>query len=389
MSVVVALLLAATAWFGHAFLMTVALNVWYSLPLRRRLHKMMRALVALSVFGFPFALAWLYRGELLAAWDEPARLTDRPALLAYLVVCWSTSLVYLPIISLVRARRPMPPQVIECHGRIDDVAKRLGHPPVGAGKLGWLARLPGNECLRVELREVQLRLPRLPAAWDGLTILHLTDLHLCGTPDRAYYREVIDLCLATGRPDLIAITGDVVDSFYHHKWIVPLVGRLKYNVAAYAILGNHDSYHDPVLVRRRLRRVGVRVIGNGWEQIDVRGEPLVVVGNESPWFRPRPDLTNCPDGPFRLCLSHTPDNFAWAQRNHVDLMLAGHVHGGQVRLPFLGSLFVPSRFSRRYDCGAFARGPTFMYVGRGLAGREPLRFNCPPEVTRIVLRPGS
>jgi uncharacterized protein len=111
-----------------------------------------------------------------------------------------------------------------------------------------------------------------------------------------------------------------------------------------------------------------------------------VIGNESPWFRPAADLSKCPAGPFRLCLSHTPDNVGWARRNNIDLMLAGHVHGGQVRLPGIGSLFVPSRHSRRYDCGAFASGPTFMYVSRGLAGREPLRYNCRPEVTRIVLK---
>jgi predicted MPP superfamily phosphohydrolase len=116
---------------------------------------------------------------------------------------------------------------------------------------------------------------------------------------------------------------------------------------------------------------------------------MVVIGNESPWFRPAPDLSRCPVGPFRFCLSHTPDNYFWARQNRVDLMLCGHVHGGQVRLPFVGSLFVPSRFSRRYDRGAFAAGPTFMYVGRGLAGREPLRFNCKPEVTRVILATGK
>jgi predicted MPP superfamily phosphohydrolase len=67
-------------------------------------------------------------------------------------------------------------------------------------------------------------------------------------------------------------------------------------------------------------------------------------------------------------------------------MLAGHVHGGQIRLPFVGPLFVPSRYSRRFDSGTFYRAPTLMHVTRGLAGREPLRFSCPPEVVRIILR---
>jgi predicted MPP superfamily phosphohydrolase len=389
MGVAVAFIMAAVAWFGHAFLLTVWLNVWFATGLPRPLLKRMRAAVALAVFLFPLALAWTYGRELFAAWTEPAALTDKPLVLGYLSLCWLTALVYLPIISVIRALRKTPTQMVDCQGHVEDVAKRLGELPVGNGKYGRLARLPGNQCFQVEFREVTLRLPRLPEALDGLTILHLTDLHFCGSPAREFYQQVFDSCMAAGPPDVLAITGDVVDSAHHHKWIVALFGRLKWRSAAFAILGNHDLYHDPVLVRRRLRRIGVRVLGNGWEQIEVRDTPLIVIGNETPWFRPAADLSGCPVEPFRLCLSHTPDNFAWAQRNRIDLMLAGHVHGGQVRLPLIGPLFVPSRFSRRYDCGAFAAGPTFMYVGRGLAGGEPLRYNCRPEVTRIVLRPSG
>ena len=70
----------------------------------------------------------------------------------------------------------------------------------------------------------------------------------------------------------------------------------------------------------------------------------------------------------------------------MDLVLAGHVHGGQIRLPLVGSIFVPSKYSRRYDSGTFHEGPTVMHVNRGLAGEVPLRYNCRPEVTPVVLR---
>jgi predicted MPP superfamily phosphohydrolase len=118
----------------------------------------------------------------------------------------------------------------------------------------------------------------------------------------------------------------------------------------------------------------------------VRGQPLVVVGHEGPWFRPGPDLSACPPGVFRLCLSHTPDNINWARQNDIALMLAGHNHGGQVRFPVLGSVFVPSAYSRRYDCGVFHEPPTLLHVSRGLGGQQPLRYNCRPEVTLVVLR---
>src|SRR5262249_15011755 len=158
--------------------------------------------------------------------------------------------------------------------------------------------------------------PRLPAAWDGLTILHLSDLHLSGTPDRAFYFQVMDQC-RDWQPDLVTISGDIVDSARHHRWILPVIGRLRWNIAAFAILGNHDYWYEPGRVRRRLRRLGIRDIGNRWEQIEVRGEPMLVIGNEEPWFRPGPDLTKCPPDIFRLCLSHTPDNMPWARHHQM------------------------------------------------------------------------
>src|SRR5437660_644687 len=86
---------------------------------------------------------------------------------------------------------------------------------------GW--PLPHNQCFQVEFTEKTIALPQLPDAWDGLTILHLTDLHLCGTPDRAFFHYVMDRCMQAGVPDLIAMTGDVVDSEWHHRWIVPVL----------------------------------------------------------------------------------------------------------------------------------------------------------------------
>jgi hypothetical protein len=143
------------------------------------------------------------------------------------------------------------------------------------------------------------------------------------------------------------------------------------------------------VVRRRLGKLGFQVIGNGWKPVTLRGQPLVVIGHEGPWFGPPPDLSACPRGPFRLCLSHTPDHIRWARRHGIDLMLAGHVHGGQVQLPVIGPLVVPSRYGRQYACGTFHEPPTVLHVGRGLGSEQPLRYNCRPEVTKLVLRRGE
>jgi len=191
-----------------------------------------------------------------------------------------------------------------------------------------------------------------------------------------------------GMPDILAITGDLVDTDKHHRWLLPLMYDLQWKEAAFAILGNHDVWHKPERVRRRLRKRGINVLGNGWQLAQIRGEPILAIGHEGPWFRPAPELRECPPQTFRLCLSHTPDNIRWAQRHGIDLMLSGHNHGGQIRLPLFGSLFVPSWHSRRFDCGLFWQPPTLLYVSRGLAGKEPLRYNCRPEITRLMLRKG-
>ena len=74
-----------------------------------------------------------------------------------------------------------------------------------------------------------------------------------------------------------------------------------------------------------------------------------------------------------------------AQARGVDLMLSGHNHGGQIVLPVIGPVFAPSQYGVRYASGAFWSDPTLLYVSRGLSGRQPVRINCPPELTRIIL----
>ena len=138
-------------------------------------------------------------------------------------------------------------------------------------------------------------------------------------------------------------------------------------------------------IRKRLGGLGIKVLDNRWEPVDVHGGRLVAIGHEGPWFRPPPDLSAAPAGLFRWCLSHTPDNVYWGRANGVRLMLCGHVHGGQIRLPVVGSIFVPSVYGRRFDAGVFGGGGMVAVVGRGLSGKEPLRFRCRPQVVRLTL----
>jgi uncharacterized protein len=380
-------LLYLGACLGHAFVWTVGLNLLYGKPLPHWVLKFTRKVDILFILSGPliFWVALDLGNAQQLEWRSPG---PRLWLAPYTLIACVFGLIVGPLAQVRYWLRQSAPQQTACTSRIVNVARELGYAPSGGGKHAAACALPFNQVFEVEFNQKTFVLPQLPAAWDGLTILHLTDLHLCGTPDRRFHQFVIDQCLRDGVPDLVALTGDVVDSSWHHRWIMPVLGRLHWNLAAFAILGNHDSWRDEKVIRRRLRRIGMRVLGNSWETLEVRGEPMIVIGHEGPWFMPPPDLANCPAGPFRLCLSHTPDNMPWARRHKIDLVLAGHVHGGQIRFPLIGATFVPSRFSRRYDCGTFFEPPTVMHVCRGVAGQHPYRMLCRPEVTRIVLKKG-
>ncbi|HWG43700.1 MAG TPA: metallophosphoesterase [Gemmataceae bacterium] len=376
------LLLFAGACLGHLALMIVSHNWWYGLALPRHSGTLIHLSHGLLILAFPLALVWAFGWD-LAGLSLSSDCAVSRLLSLYVLFCVAVGFVSLPLNTVLRLVHLDP--TIEKQSRVLDVAKHLGYRPAGTSKERLLTYLPGNEVFQVELVERTLHLPRLPAAWDGLTILHLSDLHFKGTPDRDYFRFVMDRC-AEWQPDLVTVTGDIADSMHHMRWIVPILGRLRWRIAAFAILGNHDYWYDPPLIRRRLRRLSMHVPSNSWQQIEVRGEPLVVIGHEGPWFHPEPDLSACPREPFRLCLSHTPDNIRWAQRAGIDLMLSGHVHGGQIRFPLFGSVLVPSRYGRRYDCGVFDETPTLLHVSRGLSGDHPLRYLCRPEVTLLTLR---
>jgi len=366
------LLLLAVVWVGHAAIWTVSLNIAYSRPWHKRYLRAYRLLMAVVISVIPVYLVFQFPvAELVDHW--------------YSWVCLAIGGVIVPLITLQRLLKRQPRQVIDESSVIVDMQKQLGEIPSDGGKRKRQSQLPLNRVFQVEFTKLTLRLPNLPAEWDGLTILQLSDLHFIGTPSQAYYHAVIERCMSDGVPDILAITGDIIDSDTHHEWVQPILGRLRWNIAAFAILGNHDWWYHDELVRQELRQLNMDVLNNCWKVIDVRGHPLIAIGHEGPWYRPAPDVSEAPPG-FQLLLSHTPDNIGWARRHRVQLMLSGHNHGGQIRIPGFGSIFVPSMYSRRYDMGNFDEGDTFLHVNRGLGGKSPLRYFCRPQVTRIVLQ---
>ncbi len=224
----------------------------------------------------------------------------------------------------------------------------------------------------------------MPEKLDGLQIVQLSDLHFATCFDRKFFENVVENCLAW-HADLVVVTGDLVEDDAVQDWIEPLLGRLEARLGKFAILGNHDRDHNPGHIIAELSRAGFETLDGEWTSIDCDGVDLAIGGTSEPWGRPL-DRRTTPAADFRILLSHSPDQFYAAWKSGIDLVLCGHNHGGQIRLPLVGPVFMPSRYSRRFDRGFFRRGQTLMYVSEGVAGKNPYRYGCPPEVARFVLK---
>lgn len=372
---------------GHTELWVAAINRFHSFRLSSEFLKWSRRLHDVAITGFPPVLVWrvgLAEGGVLRG----GRWNNLPLVWEVVSAVCAAGFAGL-VIATARWqwRRRQPIGRNDSSERID-VAGQLGGRPIGSGPYQLLARLPLNEAFEVEISHKTLRPQGLPDALDGLRILHLSDVHFLGTIDRSYFETVFDRLTQTP-VDLIAFTGDLFDNLACRDWLATTFARLDAPHGKLFILGNHDWYLDPPAIRGDLTALGWTDVGGSSRVLEVRGEAVMVAGSESPWLGERPELPRADDNSsatFRLLLSHSPDDLPWARRHGIDLMLAGHNHGGQVVLPVIGPVYSPSRFGVRYAGGTFLEPPTVLHVSRGLSGRHPLRWSCLPEVTVLTLR---
>lgn len=371
---------------GNAAFVVGIVNRIHACPLSEDVLRSVKRVHYLLIVAFPAALVWfagihgprLFSG---GAWS------DLPTVvLAYLAMCGGVA-ACLPGIALSRWLARPPALQLSNHSYSLDVAERLGFRPVGKSRFPGVLWIPGNESLRLEVTEKHFAHPRVPAAWDGLSILHLTDLHFTGKIDRPYFEYVA----AVGqelKPDLIVLTGDLLDRSHLVEWLPDTLGKLTAPLGKFFILGNHDwLLGDTSPTREMLASLGWQDVAGAVTTVNCRQHPLTIAGTEWPWMGTHPQLDEADPEAFKLLLSHTPDNIGWARRNGFDLMLAGHNHGGQVQLPLFGPVYAPSSFGCRYAGGVFWEPPTLLYVCRGVSGQLPLRYRCLPEIAKVVLHP--
>ncbi|MCD0460827.1 metallophosphoesterase [Roseiconus lacunae] len=326
------------------------------------------------------ALNAIIRGE--PAWGQLSAWT-----LTYFGVCLATWgvfgipwLLWRPIFGLEWADAKRQSRMI-------DVAKTTNRSLLLTPKAQFESRLPFNQLLELSIDEIELPVAGLPEKLDGYRIAHLSDIHLTGEIHADYARYVVAQATRF-RPDLFALTGDIIDSQPCIDWLFDIFSPAQARDGCFFILGNHDTrVVDSWETRQAMDRAGWIDLGSQAAERELAGVNSLVVGNESPWFE-RPIVPES-DAEFRLLLSHSPDQIWWARRHGFQLMLAGHTHGGQGRLPVAGPILSPSFHGSRFASGSFYKAPTTLQVSRGLGGVHLLRLNCRPELSIVTLRSQS
>jgi predicted MPP superfamily phosphohydrolase len=238
----------------------------------------------------------------------------------------------------------------------------------------------------------------IPGAADagiaGLKIAIIADLH-AGAPyiDEDKIRLVVERTLET-KPDIILLLGDYVihnvigGRHMPFETVASILGTLNAPLGVYAVLGNHDWWENPVSIAGLLTKAGITVIDDRGMPITRNDGRFYLVGI-SDFYQGVHDvayaLRSVPAGHKALCVTHTPDIFP-ALPDTCLLTLAGHTHGGQVRLPLLGTPIVPSAYGSRYAAGLIKEKEHFLFVATGIGTSIiPVRFGVPPEISVLTI----
>lgn len=256
----------------------------------------------------------------------------------------------------------------------------------------------GNTALQLNIYTVSS--DRLPKMFDGYRIAHVSDLHNAEMGDD---NKNLLAMLQDVEPDMIAITGDLIDSRNTDIEIALQFAEEAVKIApCYYVTGNHEArvseYDD---LKNGLTELGIIVLENERIDLDRNGETITLIGLNDPSFKSdylfgdsatvvKTHLQKLMDESdnFTLLLSHRPELFEIYANDEVELVLSGHAHGGQFRLPFVGGLVAPNQgLFPKYDAGLYTEGNTNMIVSRGIGNSIlPFRFNNRPEVILIELQ---
>ena len=271
---------------------------------------------------------------------------------------------------------------------------RFGYrPSLGLGIIALLLSAIGVwQAVRVpDIRRVDITVGRLPAGLDGFKVVQLTDLHASRLFQAPWMRAVVDRTNALD-PDLIVITGDLVDGTTVNRAadVAPL-HDLKARLGVFAVTGNHEYYSNYRNWMNAFEKLGLNILGNEHVVIRDHGEALVLAGVTdrvaANFGLPAPDirqaLSGAPEDVPVVLLAHQPKGSATYAESGVDLQLSGHTHGGQI----LGIHWITQMANDGYVSGLYRVGDMQLYVsnGTGLWNGFPIRLGKDAEITEIVL----
>lgn len=252
----------------------------------------------------------------------------------------------------------------------------------------------------LELSEFTISDTRLPSEFDGFRIAHISDLH--NTQLGKDNKDLIRMLKET-KPDMIAITGDLIDSRNTDISVSLKFAEEAVKIApCYYVNGNHEArvpeYEE---LKAGLEKAGVHILENQKTKIELNGNYITIIGVNDPSFESDyllgdsesvmdKHLISLHDetDSYTVLLSHRPELFEIYVKYGIDLILSGHAHGGQFRFPFIGGIFAPNQgFFPQYDSGLYSKDGTSMIVSRGLGPSVfPLRLNNRPELVLIELK---
>lgn len=254
----------------------------------------------------------------------------------------------------------------------------------------------------IEITRTDVFLAGLPRAFDGFRVAQLSDIHMDQYTEPFLLRDAVNH-INRLNPDAVFLTGDfVTQSLLPRSWSFGSAWQCANLLNAlqcphrFAVLGNHDIVIGPELITRALTANSITMLVDEYLPIERAGARFWLVGLDDPVAgRPNPEkaipqsIRNIPGEPIVL-LSHAPDYadhlLTLPSGKAVSLMLAGHSHGGQIRLPLIGPLELPE-MGRKYVEGWFRLGNLQLYVNRGLGTvGVPFRLDCPPEITLFTFR---
>lgn len=238
--------------------------------------------------------------------------------------------------------------------------------------------------------QVPIRIKNLHPALEGFTLLQMTDQHLYPLTQPSLIKKSV--AIANGlNPDLVVLTGDYVwQDLEAIDELAPILAGLDAKYGVFSTLGNHDYWLDADVITTTLEAAGLPVLVNQGLSIHHGKGSFYLAGLDDGWSG-NPDLDATLEGAMPgdpvILLCHEPDLAdRYALDGRISLQLSGHSHGGQIRLPGIGALILPY-LGRKYDIGLYKVDEMLLYTNRGLGViSEPVRYNCPPEITQFELR---